>query len=258
MGIRRPMLFGASLRLGAVIAACSWGAALATEPPMPPARPSALDATAAVAAARPKAGALPRGREKYFPLAEEEARKHGLPAEVADAVMRVESGYDPGVVGGVGERGLMQVLPSTAAMLGFSGTLDELAEPSTNVRLGVRYLAGAWRLAGGDLCRTLMKYRAGHGQERMSALSVEYCRRAKVHLTALGSPLGQGELPAVTLGPAAASPRVASAGAASTGLAVRGRRRVVVDGNAFWAAHKARVKAIESRLSWKRKALASR
>jgi hypothetical protein len=51
----------------------------------------------------------------------------------------------------------------------------------------VSYLAKAWRLAGGDLCQALMKYRAGHSSREMSSLSVEYCRRARVHLAAIGA-----------------------------------------------------------------------
>ena len=61
-------------------------------------------------------------------------------------------------------------------MLGHSGTIADLHEPSTNIRYGVRYLAEAWRLANGDLCLALMKYRAGHGEERFSERSAEYCR----------------------------------------------------------------------------------
>lgn len=220
-------------------------------PPLPPPRP-ALSAGAAFPA--PAAAPLPGGRSKYFPMVESEAKQRGLPPEVADAVMRIESGYDASVIGGVGERGLMQLLPSTAAMLGFKGTLDELAEPEVNIRLGVRYLAQAWRLADGDLCRALMKYRAGHGEERMSALSAEYCRRARSHLAALGSPLGAGAVPAVTL-----SPRI-SAGAATpsgSGMAMRGRHRVVVDSERFWSAHRARIRAITSRLHARRGRLAS-
>jgi len=38
-----------------------------------------------------------------------------------------------------------------------------------NIHYGVTYLSQAWRLANGDLCRALMKYRAGHGEEMMSA-----------------------------------------------------------------------------------------
>jgi hypothetical protein len=84
----------------------------------------------------------------------------------------------------------MQVRPKTAALLGFQGTSADLAEPRTNLRYGVGYLAKAWRLADGDLCRALMKYRAGHGSDKMSALSIEYCRRAHQHLVAVGTELG--------------------------------------------------------------------
>src|SRR4029453_10151459 len=40
-----------------------------------------------------------------------------------------------------------------------------------------------------------MKYRAGWGEERMSPLSVEYCRRARSHLAAIGSPLADKAQP---------------------------------------------------------------
>ena len=135
------------------------------------------------------------GRRAYLGLITAEAEQRGLPAAIADAVARVESGFNPNAVGGVGEIGLMQIRPQTAAMLGFKGGLTSLFEPETNVRFGVAYLARAWELAKGDVCRTLMKYRAGWGEERMTPLSVEYCRRARGHLAAIGSPLAQGALP---------------------------------------------------------------
>jgi soluble lytic murein transglycosylase-like protein len=87
----------------------------------------------------------------------------------------VESGYNPAAIGGVGEIGLMQILPSTPRMLGFAGSNSDLAVPATNIHYGVTYLARAWRLAGGDLCTAVMKYRAGHGETRFSYLSVNYC-----------------------------------------------------------------------------------
>jgi soluble lytic murein transglycosylase-like protein len=94
---------------------------------------------------------LPGGRARYLPLLTAEANARGLPPEVADAVARVESSYNSAAIGADGERGMMQVMPPTAAMLGFRGSLQELAEPETNIRLGVTYLAHAWRLAKGDL-----------------------------------------------------------------------------------------------------------
>ena len=87
--------------------------------------------------------------------------------------MWVESSYNPRARGDVGEIGLMQVRPATAALLGFTGSLARLAEPATNIAYGARYLAQAWRLAQGDVCTTVMKYRAGHGETRFQPRSVE-------------------------------------------------------------------------------------
>jgi hypothetical protein len=131
-----------------------------------------------------------RDRTAHLPAIVQEAAAHGVPPALVDAVVRIESRYNPAAVGSVGEVGLMQVRPKTAALLGFQGSPADLAEPGTNLRFGVGYLAKAWRLAGGDLCRALMKYRAGHQSETMSALSVEYCRRARLHLAAVRTELG--------------------------------------------------------------------
>src|SRR3954452_3224210 len=135
-------------------------------------------------------------RRSYLALITSEAEQRGLPSALADAVAQVESRYNPKVVGSRGEVGLMQIRPQTAALLGYKGEVTALFEPETNVRLGVAYLARAWQLAKGDVCRTLMKYRAGWGEERMTPLSVEYCRRARGHLAAIGSPLADEAQPA--------------------------------------------------------------
>ena len=37
----------------------------------------------------------------------------------------------------------MQVMPGTAAMLGFNGSAADLADSATNVRLGIQYLGDA-------------------------------------------------------------------------------------------------------------------
>ncbi|WP_375461800.1 lytic transglycosylase domain-containing protein [uncultured Enterovirga sp.] len=246
--------------LGAAqLAASLASTAQAGDVPLPPPRPAGLvpASTDVVSAPAAQGEAVPSGRDLYLPLLTAEAKARGLPPDVADAVARIESGYRSGAVGGDGERGMMQVMPPTAAMLGFRGSLAELAKPETNIRLGVAYLAGAWRAADGDLCRALMKYRAGHNQERMSALSVEYCRRAKVHLASIGSPLAAGALPAAEFGTVPATdPQTPFSGLSRTwsaqGLARRGRRLVVVDRGRFWASHRARMKAIEARLHWRR------
>lgn len=85
-------------------------------------------------------------------------------------------------------------------MMGFSGSLADLAVLDTNIRYGVTYLARAYRLAGGDLCTATMKYRVGHGETRFSYLSVDYCRKVRARLIdARSSDLKKGvvNLPAV-------------------------------------------------------------
>jgi Transglycosylase SLT domain len=135
----------------------------------------------------------------YRRIAAAEAEKRGLPAAIADAVMRVESNYNPGARGRDGEYGIMQVMPPTARMLGLQGPIETLAEPEINIPLGVRYLAEAWRLAKGDICTTVMKYRAGHGESRFSVLSVQYCERVRQHLASIGYPV-TGSVPEPTFG----------------------------------------------------------
>ena len=198
-------------------------------------------------------------------LLEKEVQNTGLPADIADAVVHVESDYNPSTIGSVGEIGLMQIRPETAAMLGFRGSNEDLAKPEINIHYGVIYLSKAWRLANGDLCRALMKYRAGHGEEIMSPLSVEYCRRARNHLAALGSPLAIGGAVApapgivpvsITAAPEKAPPTLALN--SPKDVYARYRQGTRSASQAFWAAHDARVRAITAQVESRWRRVASR
>ena len=170
---------------------------------------------------------------RFCELIKQEAKRTGLDPALVDAVIKVESDYRPDTIGAAGEIGLMQVRPATARLLGFDGTDQELAEPATNIRLGVTYLAKAWNLAQGDLCRALMKYRAGHGEDRMTPLSVEYCRRAREYLSVQGRQVTEGTV---------------VVGTSSAGVQTMSGKIPAIDrhlrGQAFWSVHNARVKAI--------------
>ena len=155
------------------------------------ARADAPPASTSVTAGNPRA--------LYRALIEREVRHTRLPADVAEAVMGVESGYVPTRIGADGEIGLMQVMPATARMLGYTGSMTDFAAPETNIKYGVQYLAQAWARAGGDLCTALMKYRAGHGETRFSQLSVDYCMRARARLAAMGYAV-TGSVPVATFG----------------------------------------------------------
>jgi Transglycosylase SLT domain len=171
---------------------------------------------------------------RFCELITQEAERTGLDPALVDAVIKVESDYSPDTIGAAGEIGLMQVRPSTARLLGFVGTDQELAEPAMNIRLGVTYLAKAWNLAQGDLCRALMKYRAGHGEELMTPMSVEYCRRAREHLSVQGRKVVEGTVVVGNL-------------SAGTQTVLRAKIPAIdrhLRGQAFWTVHDARVKAL--------------
>jgi Transglycosylase SLT domain len=193
---------------------------------------SALIAVALIAAtlcagsasARPPSDELYSGKDLYQRIGEAEALRNKIPFAIVDAVMRVESGYNPQARGDVGEVGLMQILPATADMMGFKGSLQALAEPETNIAYGTQYLAEAWRLSNQDICTTVMKYRAGHAETRFSVKSVDYCKRVRSHLASIGFPV-TGDVPKPTFG--------FREGAGGGSIRVKGRIRVSLGGKCF-------------------------
>jgi hypothetical protein len=128
-------------------------------------------------------------RSRLLPLVQAEATRQGVPPDLADAVATIETGYTENATGSSGEIGLMQIMPTTAWMLGFHGNSTDLYDAATNIHWGVTYLARALAASNGNLCRALMKYRAGTGSEGYSPLSILYCRHATTALTRYGSPL---------------------------------------------------------------------
>lgn len=151
------------------------------------------------AQARPDGATSLNGTALYRSIARAEATRQGVPFHLVDAVMWVESRYNPAATGGVGEIGLMQIRPSTAHLLGFRGTLRQLRWPETNIRFGTKYLARAWQLGGEDICTAVMKYRAGHGETRFSQRSVDYCKKVRSHIAQKGIVVA-GTVPKPTFG----------------------------------------------------------
>jgi soluble lytic murein transglycosylase-like protein len=83
------------------------------------------------------------------------------------AVTRLESNFNPGAISPAGARGLMQIMPATAQYI--TGNLfyspERLHEPSTNLRIGQRYLSYLSQQDGinDDLIRMLASYNSGPG-----------------------------------------------------------------------------------------------
>ena len=112
--------------------------------------------------------------ELYADLIARHAAANGIPVQLAEAVVRHESNFNPRVTGRAGEIGLMQIKLQTARGLGYHGTRNGLYDPATNIAWGMKYLGQAARLAGGSECGTLSRYNAGLFTRR---LVPSYCRQ---------------------------------------------------------------------------------
>jgi Transglycosylase SLT domain len=93
----------------------------------------------------------------YGPLIDEMAERYQVPATLVAAVIRAESNFDPRAISPKGARGLMQLMPATAARLGVRDVFD----PRENVQGGVRYLRDLITQYAGDVRLAVAAYNAG-------------------------------------------------------------------------------------------------
>lgn len=98
------------------------------------------------------------GSHRFDAIIERAASREGLSADLIHAVVRAESGYDPGARSSAGAMGLMQLMPGTARGLGVTDPWD----PEQNVFGGARYLRQQIERFG-DLELALAAYNAGPG-----------------------------------------------------------------------------------------------
>jgi len=93
----------------------------------------------------------------YRDLIRAAATRHALAPELIESVIRVESNFEARAVSRKGARGLMQLMPATAARLGVRNVFDV----RQNVEGGVRHLRYLVDLYGGNLALALAAYNAG-------------------------------------------------------------------------------------------------
>lgn len=132
----------------------------------------------ATKAAAGEAAQTASGSDGLKAIVARHAAANGVPFALADAVIRIESRYNPRAAH-AGNFGLMQIRHQTARGMGYSGGAGGLLDAETNARFGMKYLAQAYRLAGGDTCKTIMKYQSGHMTERMSGANRTYCAKVR-------------------------------------------------------------------------------
>ena len=89
------------------------------------------------------------------------AAANNIPEDLVRRVIKRESGGRPHVVS-AGNYGLMQIKLPTARSMGYTGTAAGLLDADTNMTYAVKYLAGAYRVAGGNAGRAVHYYAAGY------------------------------------------------------------------------------------------------
>jgi len=91
-------------------------------------------------------------------LVEQSARAQGVDPLLVHSMIQAESNYDPRAVSPKGAQGLMQLMPSTARMLGVSDSFDA----RENIEAGVKYLKYLQGIYKDDRL-ALAAYNAGPG-----------------------------------------------------------------------------------------------
>ena len=97
----------------------------------------------------------------YSALVSAHAAANGIPESLVHRVVMRESRYNPRAVSR-GNYGIMQIRLGTARAMGYTGSAAGLLDANTNMTYAVRYLAGAYRAAGGNHNRAVALYASGY------------------------------------------------------------------------------------------------
>ena len=116
-------------------------------------------------------GGMAGRRSQLEGMVDQQASANGVPSSLVHRVIMRESGYNPRAVNS-GNYGLMQIRLGTARAMGYSGSAAGLLDPETNMTYAVRYLAGAYRAAGGNEGRAVALYARGYNAPPVQEASV--------------------------------------------------------------------------------------
>lgn len=96
----------------------------------------------------------------YDSIINEASKKYSVPENLIKAVIKQESNYMPNAVSSKGAIGLMQIMPSTGALLGIEDK-ESLKDPYVNIMTGTKYLSQMLNRYDGRLDLSLSAYNAG-------------------------------------------------------------------------------------------------
>jgi len=117
----------------------------------------------------------------YRELVEAAAARYNVDADLITSVIAVESNFDPKALSRKNARGLMQLLPETAARLG----VQDIYDPQENIDAGTRYLSELLEKYNNNVTLALAAYNAGpdrveqYGRVPPFTETLSYVRRVK-------------------------------------------------------------------------------
>ena len=110
----------------------------------------------ALAEVKPAGG--PRAMD---PLIAKYAAAYDVPESLIRRIIVRESGYNPRARNGP-YWGLMQIRYDTARSMGYSGPASGLLDAETNLKFGVKYLSGAYKVGDGNPDRAVHNFASGY------------------------------------------------------------------------------------------------
>lgn len=100
---------------------------------------------------------MPKINKEILNAVLQASRTYSVPVDIILSVIEQESGFNPKAISKAGAKGLMQLMPATAAGLGVVNAYDI----SQNVMGGTKYLAQLLRRFKGNISKALAGYNAG-------------------------------------------------------------------------------------------------
>jgi len=158
-------------------------------------------------AAIPLPPASPAQVAPYREFVKAAAVRYAVDEELINSVIAAESNFDPKAISRKNARGLMQLLPETAARYG----VNDIFDPKENIDAGTHYLSELLKQYNNDLALALAAYNAG--PERVTQFgrvppyheTVSYVRRVKTSYEK-----GKAGQPAMPIVKGAAKPKPAN------------------------------------------------